>query len=439
MTTAVSIENGANGGKNPPFGSIERQIARRYLGAKKSEGGVAAIAIISFACITLAIMAMIIIMSIMNGFRERLIELTIGSEGHMYVGMSSRMPEPETIEELERKLAEIPGVATAFEFSENLGGVLANGEMTIGRVIGISPENLNEFELIANNIQYGSLQGFGQGWGSAHQIAIGAFMARQLNLQVGDSLRIMTSRTRATAVGTPMPVSKIYTIGAIFEVGLYQTDLSYIYMDLEQSQLLFTNGERLGEIQMRLQNPDDIGKMVKPIREAAGEPVWIETWKDRNSTTATALRTEQIAMRLIFIIVVIISTFPILAAMIMLVKNKSRDIAILRTIGGTQGSILRIFFIAGMTIGSIGTLAGLVLGVLFCLNIGAIQSLIETITGIELFPPDIYQISTGIPVKLVWSEVISIAMSGFVISAIATIFPALSASRVDPVEALRYE
>jgi lipoprotein-releasing system permease protein len=179
--------------------------------------------------------------------------------------------------------------------------------------------------------------------------------------------------------------------------------------------------------------------MKQPVANAAEEPVFIETWKDRNQTTATALRTEQIAMRLIFMIVVLISTFPILSAMIMLVKNKSRDIAVLRTIGTPRAGILRIFFMSGAMIGVLGTVVGLVLGILFCLNIDSVQAIIEAVTGVELFPPDVYGLTGGIPVKIVWSEVFGVAFWGFLITTLATFFPAWSASKIDPVDALRYE
>ena len=201
----------------------------------------------------------------------------------------------------------------------------------------------------------------------------------------------------------------------------------------------FEGGRVSGEIQLRLDNPDDIDRLRKPVNAAAQEPIFIQTWKDRNATTATALRTEQIAMRFIFMIVVIIAAFPVLASMIMLVKNKSKDIAILRTIGATQGGILRIFFMSGAMIGILGTLVGLILGILFCLNIGFVQAVIEGITGTELFPADVYQLSGGIPAKIVWSEVFGVAFWGFVISAAATFFPAWTASKIDPVDALRYE
>ncbi|CAM3624190.1 ABC transporter permease [Litorimonas haliclonae] len=424
--------------QNKPFGAIERRIAMRYLRAKKSQGGVGLIAAISFTCIMLAIAAMIIIMSIMNGFRDDMIRLTVGSEGHMYVASSSPQPTPESMKEMEQRLAEVPGVDEAFQFNQSYTGVQANGQFSLAQVIGIRPENLKEYDLISDSVTQGSLETFGLGAGSDQTIAIGARLAAGLGLRAGDKLMVFSPRTRTTVTG-PQPIKKVYTIGAVFEVGLLVTDQTYIYMDYNEATLLFDGGKLSGEIQLRLDNPDMIDVLKKPVGNAAQEPVFITTWKDRNATTATALRTEQIAMRFIFMIVVIIAAFPVLASMIMLVKNKSKDIAILRTIGASRAGVLRIFFMSGAMIGILGTLAGLIFGILFCLNIGAVQAAIEFVTGTELFPEDVYQLSGGIPAKIVWTEVFGVAFWGFLISAAATFFPALSASKVDPVEGLRYE
>jgi len=210
-------------------------------------------------------------------------------------------------------------------------------------------------------------------------------------------------------------------------------------MDLDQATLLFEGGEKTGEVQLRLNNANEVDKIYGPVSKAAQNPVYISTWRDRNSSVALALRTEQIAMRFIFMVVVIIAAFPVLASMIMLVKNKSRDIAILRTIGVSQSGILRIFFMAGAVVGILGTFAGLILGIVFCLNVGFIQALIEGITRKPLFPEDVYGLSEGIPAKIVWAEVLGVAFWGFIISAAATWMPAITASKIDPVDALRYE
>ena len=425
-------------GKNSPFGTIERRISTRYLRAKKNQGGVGLIAAISFICIMLAIAAMIIIMSIMNGFRNEVIRLTIGSEGHIYAELADPSVSASDMKAIEDRLNLLPGVEEAFQYTQHYTGVQANGVFGLGQVIGIRPENLNNFELIARNITQGSLQGFGQGAASNHQIAMGSRLAANLGLSVGDRITVYSPRTRTTVTG-PQPIRKNYTVGAIFSVGLLQTDLSYIYMDLDQATLLFEGGKLTGQIQLRLDSPDEVDRLEPIVYEAIQAPAFLQTWRHKNAATATALRTEQIAMRFIFMVVVIIAAFPVLASMIMLVKNKSKDIAILRTIGVTQGGVLRIFLMSGAMIGILGTLAGLVIGTLFCLNIGLVQSGIEAITGRPLFPEDVYQLAGGIPVKIVWAEVFGVAFWGFLISALATLLPALSASKIDPVDALRYE
>jgi lipoprotein-releasing system permease protein len=424
--------------QNQPFGSIERKISMRYLRAKKTNGGVGFIAVISFTCIMLAIAAMITIMSIMNGFRADMIRLTIGSEGHIYVQPVNPDITMADIEALEGRMQTIPGVENAFQFTQHFTGVQANGQFALAQVIGIAKDDLMAFELIADGIVQGDLGALGEGEGSDQSIAIGSAMASGLGLQVGDRLLIYSPRTRQTISGA-VPVRKTYTIGAIFDVGLFITNQTYIYMDLDEATLLFEGGKLKGDIQLRLEDPDEIDELRPLIFEKAEQPVRQMTWKDRNQSTASALRVEQVAMRLIFMIVVVIAAFPVLASMIMLVKNKSRDIAILRTIGMSRGGILRVFLMSGATVGVLGTLVGLIVGVLFCLNLYSIQLFIEGIMGVQLFPQDVYQLTDRIPVKIVWTEVASVATWGFMISAMAVFWPAWQASKIDPVEALRYD
>lgn len=410
----------------------------RYLRAKKTNGGVGFIAVISFTCIMLAIAAMITIMSIMNGFRSDMIRLTIGSEGHIYVQPVTPDITVAEVEALEARMQAIPGVENAFQFTQHFTGVQANGQFALAQVIGIAKDDLMAFDLIADGVIQGDLRSLGEGEGSDQAIAIGSAMAVGLGLQVGDRLLVYSPRTRQTISGA-VPVRKTYTIGAIFDVGLFITNQTYIYMDLDEATLLFEGGTLKGDIQLRLEDPDQIDELRPQIFEQAGQPVRQMTWKDRNQSTASALRVEQVAMRLIFMIVVVIAAFPVLASMIMLVKNKSRDIAILRTIGMSRGGILRIFLMSGATVGVLGTLVGLIVGVLFCLNLYSIQLFIEGIMGVQLFPQDVYQLTDRIPVKIVWTEVASVATWGFIISAMAVFWPAWQASKIDPVEALRYD
>jgi len=423
---------------NSPFGAIERKISFRYLRSKKNQGGVGLISLISFICIMLAIAAMIIIMSIMNGFRDEMINLTIGSEGHMFVASSNPDPNKQYIELLEKDLSSLSGIEGAFQFTQNFTGIQANSQFGLAKVIGIAPENLKDFALVMSNIIEGSIQESSSSLKQENMITIGSGLANSFGLKVGDSIVIYSPNSRQTISG-PMPIKKSYTVGAIFKSGLYQADLSNIYMDINQTSLLFNKGLHSGEIQIRLSNPDELDKIRNEILNIIDEPVFIQSWKDRNASTATALRTEQIAMRFIFMVVVIIAVFPVLASMIMLVKNKSKDIAVLRTLGVSRAAILRIFFITGVSIGSVGTFSGVLLGILFCSNVEHIQSVLEFITGVELFPEDVYQLSGGIPSKVIWVEVFGVAFWGFLISALATFFPALTASRIDPVDALRYD
>lgn len=423
---------------NSPFGAIERKISFRYLRSKKNQGGVGLISLISFICIMLAIAAMIIIMSIMNGFRDEMINLTIGSEGHMFVASSNPEPNKQYIELLEKDLSSLPGIEGAFQFTQNFTGIQANSQFGLAKVIGISPDNLKDFELVVSNIIEGSIQKPLSSLKQENMITIGLGLANSFGLKVGDSIVIYSPNSRQTISG-PMPIKKSYTIGAIFKLGLYQADLSNIYMDIDQASLLFNKGLHSGEIQIRLSNPDELDKIRNEILNIIDKPVFIQSWKDRNASTATALRTEQIAMRFIFMVVVIIAVFPVLASMIMLVKNKSKDIAVLRTLGVSRAAILRIFFMTGVSIGSVGTFSGVLLGILFCSNVDHIQSALEFVTGVELFPEDVYQLSGGIPSKVIWVEVFGVAFWGFLISALATFFPALTASRIDPVDALRYD
>ena len=423
---------------NSPFGAIERKISFRYLRSKKNQGGVGLISLISFICIMLAIAAMIIIMSIMNGFRDEMINLTIGSEGHMFVASSNPDPNKQYIELLEKDLSSLSGIEGAFQFTQNFTGIQANNQFGLAKVIGIAPENLKDFALVVSNIIEGSIQESSSSLKQENMITIGSGLANSFGLKVGDSIVIYSPNSRQTISG-PMPIKKSFTVGAIFKSGLYQADLSNIYMDINQTSLLFNKGLHSGEIQIRLSNPDELDKVRNEILNIIDEPVFIQSWKDRNASTATALRTEQIAMRFIFMVVVIIAVFPVLASMIMLVKNKSKDIAVLRTLGVSRAAILRIFFITGVSIGSVGTFSGVLLGILFCSNVEHIQSVLEFITGVELFPEDVYQLSGGIPSKVIWVEVFGVAFWGFLISALATFFPALTASRIDPVDALRYD
>ncbi len=440
VTQTASSESQKGAG---PFAVFERKISMRYLRAKKQDGGVGLIAVLSFLCIFLAIFAMITIMSIMNGFREKVVELTIGLDGHMYVGSASPNPTQLQILGLRDRIRALPDVENAFLFTQVQTFVQTAQQNGAAVVTGISRDDLRNLSLVSDNIVVGDLKDFGTGHNGGDKIVVGISLADLLGVSAGDHITIYSPKIRNTPFG-PRPVFKSYEVAGVFESGLQAADQYKIYMPITQASLLFNKGRAPTDIQIRLKSADLIHEMKAKIRKVAGEPVFIETWEDKNKSAATALKTEQVAMRLIFMIVVLIAVFPILASMIMLVKNKSKDIAILKTMGATSGSILRIFLMSGATIGVLGTIAGVLAGILFCANIasiqGAIEWLISTVTGhpYKLFPPEIYGIA-HIPAKVVPSEVASVAFWGFLVSTLATYFPARSAARIDPVEALRYE
>jgi lipoprotein-releasing system permease protein len=428
----------ASGGKSAPaFGRFERTIAARYLGARKSQGGVGLIAGISFACIMLAIAAMIIVMSIMNGFREELLDSMLGASGHIYVQSYEDSPSADTIASVASWINESDEVDVAFPVLNQQAFAAANGRGTGAVVRGISKQDLQKLTFITSKVKYGDLTQFGVGDYGGDTIAIGLQMANILGTSIGDQITLISPKPKQTAFGSSLQ-RKSYTIGGIFSLGYFEADSLHIYMPLEQALLFFDEGSSASEIEVRLHDAEKVKSFGRYLRMEGPDNFAVRDWQDRSAEIAGALRVEQISMRMILGIVVIIAIFPVVAAMIMLVKNKSKDIAILRTIGTTRGSILRIFFMAGFVIGALGTLAGLILGVAFCLGIGAIQSFIEIFTG-PLFPPEVYQLSDGIPAVIKVKEVAMVAIWGLLISSVATYFPARGASKLDPVEALRFE
>ncbi|MEE9347631.1 MAG: lipoprotein-releasing ABC transporter permease subunit [Robiginitomaculum sp.] len=426
-----------NGKSAPAFGRFERTIAARYLGARKSQGGVGLIAAISFACITLAIAAMIIVMSIMNGFREELISSLLGASGHIHMQSYEDNPSAQTIISVSDWVNESPQVEVAFPILNQQAFVAANGRGTGAMVRGIAPADLQKLTFVTEKVKYGDLTQFGVGDYGGDSIAIGLQMAHTLGAAVGDKVTLISPKPKQTAFGSSLQ-RKSYTVGGIFSLGYFEADSLHIYMPLEQALLFFDQGDAASEIEVRLHDAEAVKPFGRYLRMQGPENFAVRDWQDQSAEMAGALRVEQISMRMILGIVVIIAIFPVVAAMIMLVKNKSKDIAILRTIGTTRGSILRIFFMAGFVIGALGTLAGLILGVAFCLGIGGIQSFVEIFTG-PLFPPEIYQLSDGIPAVIKTKEVAMVAFWGLLISSVATYFPAKGASKLDPVEALRFE
>ncbi len=420
-----------------PFSGWERAIAGRYLRARRKEGGVALISIISFIGITLAVAVLIIVMSVMNGFRTELMSRILGFNGHAYVG-GPILDNPANRDQVIAKIRKIPGVATVTPMVESYGLVQGPNGVTTGSIIrGVAPTDLRRIKLIEDNIKEGSLFGFGQGEYGGNRILLGDRLAANLGVQIGDPVSLVSVTGESTVMGA-QPRRKTYTVGGVFSIGMSQYDEVFIYMPLEQAQLFFGRDQGVDVIEIMLTDPDKIDQIKPLIAAAAGPNGLVTDWRAKNQSFFNALQVERNTMFLILLMLVFIAAANIISGLVMLVKNKGRDIAILRTMGASSGAILRIFFMAGASVGVLGTIAGLLLGTLFCAYITQIQSFVEWITHTSVFNADVYFLA-HIPAKLDWGEVALIAFAAIVMSFLATLPPAWRASRLDPVEALRYE
>ncbi|MCG8443213.1 MAG: ABC transporter permease, partial [Caulobacterales bacterium] len=347
-TEAFSVDPRDVGGA-PPFGRYERMIAWRYLRARRAHGGVALISIISFFGIMLAVAVLIIVMSVMNGFRDTLLSTILGVEAHAYVFASDLAPE--TVEEIAERVERAPGVTRVAPVIQGQAMTSANDLVSGAVVYGMRKEDLEEVTLVAGSITdpagrgSGSLERFGEGRNGGDQIVIGRGLANSLGLRVGDRVTLIAPSGAVTAFGTT-PRRKAYEIAATFFVGNTNYDSQIAFLPLDQAQLFFNRGEGVDHLEVRVQDPDNIDKVIGGIRTAAAPFARVNDWRDRQGAFFNALKVERFMMRLILMLLVVIAALNIISGLVMLAKNKSRDIAILRTIGATKGGILRVFFLA---------------------------------------------------------------------------------------------
>lgn len=424
----------------PPFSFFEWMVARRYLGATKSGKGVSLISIIAFGGIMLAVAVLIIVMSVMQGFRTKLLDQLLGVNGHIFVQGDGKITDYEALIE---KLSAAPGVTEALPliqspvyasaFAETgiiMRGVRRDDLLKINYVTGTDPETGR------SHIVAGSFENFGVGKNGGNEIAIGNRIAWQLGVGPGDKVTLISGRGADTPFG-PTLQKKTYTVGAIFEVGNSEYDGFIGFMPLEQAQIFFGFGDSVQQIELKVADPEKV-KSYKPAITAIIPDFELRDWQQQNQSYFNALQTERSVMRLILLLIVAVAALNIITGLIMLVKDKTGDIAVLRTMGATQGSIMRIFFLSGSLIGVIGTLAGAIGGALFVWNIDAIETFLSAVFNTDLFPSDVYYFN-AIPAKMQWHEVGLIVGWSLFMSFVATIYPAWRAARLDPVEALRYE
>jgi lipoprotein-releasing system permease protein len=416
------------------FNAFERTIAGRYLRARKGERFVSIIAIFSLVGIALGVATLIIVMSVMNGFRQELLSKILGLNGDLGIYAAGQMLTD--YDALTDKVRAVPGVVSATAVVERPAGLKPEqgGNYSAGLVRGIRLDDLRKLKVVATNIQAGSLDKFE----GDDAIVIGAGLASRAGIGIGGRLQVYAPDMTATPFGS-IPRGRAYTVVAIFQVGFSEADNGFVFMPMEAAQVLFRMPNGASQIEVTTTDPDQAVTIGRRIRSAlAGTPVRVVDWTQNNNAFFAAVEVERNVMFLILTLIILVAAFNIVSSLIMMVKDKTRDIAVLRTIGAGSASILRIFLMCGAFVGVAGTLLGTLLGVVFCLNIETIRHGIESLSGTNLFNPEVYFLSR-LPAVLKWGEVGQVVFMAIAISLVATIYPSWRAAKTDPVEALRNE
>lgn len=418
-------------GRAKPFSAFEWMLARRYLGSRRKETFISVISAISFFGILLGVATLIIVMAVMNGFRTELLDRILGINGHLIV-QPAHMALTD-YDAVSKRVQQVDGVRIAFPLIE--GEVLASaGSGGSGaRVRGMRQEDVERLPGVGDSLIDGTWDNFD----TAEGVGIGVGMANSMGLNVGDFITLVTPDGNQTAFGVS-PRVKAYRVNAIFQIGMSEYDSIFVFMPLEEAQLYFNREDRADVIEIFVDDPDGVTTLLDDVEMAADRPVLLTTWQQRNVTFFNALEVERNVMFLILGLIILVAALNIVSGLFMLVKEKGRDIAILRTMGASRGAVMRIFLLTGSSIGVLGTLAGFAIGVLAVQNIGAIQSFLDTVSGSAVWDPTVRFLS-DIPARLDMGETLGVLGMALGLSFLATIFPAWRAARLDPVEALRYE
>jgi lipoprotein-releasing system permease protein len=415
-----------------PFAPFEWLLALRYLRARRKEGFISVIAIFSFLGILLAVAMLIIVMAVMNGFRKEMVAKILGLDGHVVVIRLDTADFPD-YQDYAKRLQTAAGVKKAVPLIE--GQVIAQTPELGhgGKVRGLSEEGLKALPEIAKNIRSGTIDGFDRQDG----IAIGAALARMLGVDVGRSITLVAARGARTPFGI-VPRIKAYKVAAVFEMGMSEFDRSIIFMPLGEAQRFFSKGDAVDVLEVMVDDPENVERSVAAMEGVGIPSLRFVTWKQRNFGFLSVLQVERNVMFIVLSIIFVVAAFNIISGLIMLVKDKGREIGILRTMGATQGAIMRVFLIIGASIGVVGTLAGLLVAILFCWRIDEIRQFVAWLSGTVVFDPNIYYL-TKLPADLNWQTTGIIVAMALALSVLATLYPSWRASRLDPVEALRYE
>jgi lipoprotein-releasing system permease protein len=413
------------------FAPFEWMLSLRYLRARRREGFISVIAGFSFLGIMLGVATLIVVMAVMNGFRKELLDKILGLNGHLLI---QPLDTPLTDwAEVSERLSTVEGLKLVAAIVE--GQALAASAFGASGVLvrGIRAADLMSLPSIGKGIKQGTLAGFDDGQG----LVIGRRLADQLSLHTGDNITLVTPKGSQTPLGV-MPRTKGYKVAAVFEIGMSEYDASFVFMPISEAQAFFNRNGDVSAIEVYTDNPDKIDHYRKAVAEAAGRPIFMIDWRQRNATFFSALQVERNVMFLILTLIVLVAALNINSGLIIQVKDKGSAIAILRTMGATRYAIMRIFLITGGAIGVVGTLVGFLLGLLICFNVESIRQFLSWMTRTELFPPELYFLSR-LPAQVDVAETTAVVVMALTLSLLATLYPSYRAARLDPVEALRYE
>jgi len=410
---------------------FERMVAGRYLRSRGRENFISVVAWFSLIGIALGVATLIIVMSVMNGFREQLLNRILGINGHLQV-MSIGEPI-KNFGDLEIKIKNIGGVTRAAAVVESQAMVTHEGSAQGALVRGLSISGLNTLKSIKEGIAAGKIDDF-EGRGVA---VIGQRMASRLGVDIGDPITLISSARGVTPFGA-VPLQKSFKVVAVFDVGMYEYDSTFIYIPLRDARALFQTGDGVSFIEAMVENPEKLHPIKQEIQKSLSNQFRVFDWRDTNQTFVNALNVERNVMFLILTLIILVAAFNIVSSLVMLVKDKTRDIAVMRTMGATRGMIMRSFLITGSTIGVVGTLCGFALGLGFASNIEEIRTLLEGLSGARLFQAEIYFLSK-LPAKVDSFEVALVMAMALSLSFLASLYPAWRASRAEPAHALRYE
>ena len=415
------------------FGPFERAVAGRYLRARRGERFVSIIAIFSLVGIALGVATLIIVMSVMNGFRGELLGRILGLNGHL--GIYAAGPPLRDFDAIATKVRGVADVVAVVPIVE--GQVLLTndrGAALGGLVRGIRPEDLRKLTVVSDHIRAGSLDNFH----GDDAVAIGVGLAQRLGVGVGNTITLVSPQGQATAFGT-VPRIRAYTVAAEFSVGFNEADTSFVFLPLDAAQIYFKSPDAVTQLEVTVRDPDRVSAVNRDIRAALrdlSQSARVIDWTQSNNSLFAAVEVERNVMFLILTLIIVVAAFNVVSSLIMMVKDKTRDIAVLRTIGASSGAVLRIFVMCGAFVGVAGTAAGALLGIAFCLNIERIRHVLESLTGTNLFNPEVYFLSQ-LPAELDWRQVGQVIGLALALSLLATLYPSWRAARTDPVEALR--